>query len=597
MNTTIQILNAIAFTTIAVATASLWRRQRTVGLAWLTAAFGLLGAVIVVAIFLRPSTEAVHGGRLIAVKAIILVLVFYPFALYRFMTSLGPTSRRLDRAVVAGTVALTATTVALPFVPAPTDARPVWFATYVFGFSVVWLGTSVLTSVRLWVAGRGQPVVTRRRMQLLGAGSLTLGIAVLPSAASPDLDRTTPVGILISLLPLAAAAGFFLGVAPPLMLRAIWRRAEDPRISAVQAQLSSALTEGDVADALLPRVALLCGGVGSVLVSADHQVIGEIGFGPDSLAELHAALPPQPQPGQSISLPGGVIALGLASSWLAVRRPPYAPMFGGEEMIRLESLGVFIDLALDRVALFQSEREARQAVERAAAELESLVLGLSHDLRNPMVAISGFLDLLTSDPSIKSPSSEYLARVRSNTDFMQSLVNDLLDLSRVGRVQTETCAVDLGEVARHVVDSAGFSHHVTVVIDDLPTVQMNPVRARQLLDNLIGNSVKHAGRPDVTVRLASASNPDGSVTVEVADNGGGIAPEDRDRVFAVFERLAAARATPGSGVGLAMCRKIVDGVGASIRIADGAPGTRVLVEFPADVVVSSSAATLGRSVL
>lgn len=597
METAVQTLNAIAFTTIAVATASLWRRQRTVGLAWLTAAFGLLGAVIVVAIFLRPSTEAVHGGRLIAVKAIILVLVFYPFALYRFMTSLGPTSRRLDRAVVAGTVALTATTVALPFVPAPTDARPVWFATYVFGFSVVWLGTSVLTSVRLWVAGRGQPVVTRRRMQLLGAGSLTLGIAILPSAASPDLDRTTAVGFLISLLPLFAAAGFYLGVAPPLMLRAIWRRSEDPRISAVQAQLSSALTESDVANALLPRVALLCGGVGSVLLSRDHAIIGEMGFSAESLAQLRDSLPREAAPGVSVSLPGGVIALGLARSWLAVRRPPYAPMFGGEEMNRLEALGVFIDLALDRVALFQSERQARHAVEQASAELEALVLGLSHDLRNPMVAISGFIDLLDGDASVSGPAAEYLSRMRANTEYMQSLVNDLLDLSRIGRVQTEVSPVDLGEVAREVCESAGHAAPITLVVEDLPVVRMNPVRARQLLDNLIGNSVKHAGRPDVTVRLASASNPDGSVTVEVADNGGGIAPEDRDRVFAVFERLAAARATPGSGVGLAMCRKIVDGVGASIRIADGAPGTRVLVEFPADVVVSSSAATLGRSVL
>jgi signal transduction histidine kinase len=597
VNSTIQIINAVAFTTIALATALLWRRQRTVGLAWLTAAFGLLGAVIVAAIFLRPSTEAVHGGRLILTKIIIVVLVFYPFALYRFMTSLGPTSRRLDRAVTSGTVGLIVASLALPYVPAPTDARPPWFGLYVLGIAVVWLGTSVLTSARLWAAGRGQPVVTRRRMQLLGAGSLTLGLAVLPSAASPNLDRTTPIGILISLLPLLAAVGFYLGVAPPLMLRAIWRRSEDPRISAVQAQLSSALTEREVADALLPRVALLCGGVGSVLLARDHTVIGEMGFSPYALRELTAGLPPDPSPGQSISLPGGVIALGLASSWLAVRRPPYAPMFGGEEMNRLEALGVFIDLALDRVALFQSEREARQAVERASSELEALVLGLSHDLRNPMVAISGFLDLLQMDSTIAEPATEYLVRMRANTEFMQSLVNDLLDLSRIGRVQTEVADVDLGAVACEIGSASAFGEQVVVTVEELPVVRMNPVRARQLLTNLMNNSVKHAGRSDVSITLTGGRHPDGGATVEVTDNGPGIAPADRERAFAVFERLSASRTTPGSGVGLAMCRKIVDGVGGTIRVEDGSPGTRVVMEFPAEAVVANSAAELGRSAL
>jgi signal transduction histidine kinase len=148
---------------------------------------------------------------------------------------------------------------------------------------------------------------------------------------------------------------------------------------------------------------------------------------------------------------------------------------------------------------------------------------------------------------------------------MQRLINDLIELSRAGRASAEAVDVDLGEVARTVVDQAATAYPAArFAVQPLPTVPGDPVGFRQLLTNLVENAVRHGGRPDVTVTIAGGSHADGAVELTVADNGKGIPPEHRERVFGVFERLDGA--STGTGMGLAICRKIVELLGGTIAI-------------------------------
>ncbi|MBW3594186.1 MAG: PAS domain-containing protein [Actinobacteria bacterium] len=231
---------------------------------------------------------------------------------------------------------------------------------------------------------------------------------------------------------------------------------------------------------------------------------------------------------------------------------------------------------------FSRERLARVGVERANQELESFVYTVSHDLNSPLISVLGYIDLLEGDfgPQLPEEARFYLERVKASSAYMQSLIKDLLELSRVGRVQTEPDDVDLDLLIAEIANEVRARHpDVSVEVkQDLPDIHMNPLRARQLFANLIQNSVKYAKRPDVRIEVDAEPDGNGLITLSVADNGPGIAAENRERVFGVFERLDTAE--EGTGIGLAVCKRIVETSGGRIWIADSDVGTDVRVSVP-----------------
>lgn len=231
---------------------------------------------------------------------------------------------------------------------------------------------------------------------------------------------------------------------------------------------------------------------------------------------------------------------------------------------------------------FSRERLARVGVERANQELESFVYTVSHDLNSPLISVLGYIDLLETDFGTKLPDEGkfYLERVKASSSYMQSLIKSLLELSRVGRVQTEPADVDLDDLLEEITNELRAGHpDVAVEVEhDLPDIYMNPLRARQLFANLMQNSVKYAKRPDVRIEVGAESNGNGLVTLSVADNGPGIAAENRERVFGVFERLD--NAEEGTGIGLAVCKRIVETSGGRIWIADSDIGTDIRLSVP-----------------
>ena len=245
--------------------------------------------------------------------------------------------------------------------------------------------------------------------------------------------------------------------------------------------------------------------------------------------------------------------------------------------------------AADAVAAaYEAERAARIAFERTNEELESFVYSVSHDLKSPIISLLGYLDYLKLDFGDQLPEEalHYVARMSASASYMEALIQDLLELSRIGRVQTDPEEVDLADLVTEVVTELGVAHPMALVgLGPLPVLHANPLRVRQLVTNLIGNAMEHGGRPEVRVVVAGYDCSDGSVRVEVTDDGEGIPEEYRERVFGVFERLPRPGSPDGgTGIGLAICKKFMESIGGSVTAEARGGGATMVLTFPASVV-------------
>lgn len=210
----------------------------------------------------------------------------------------------------------------------------------------------------------------------------------------------------------------------------------------------------------------------------------------------------------------------------------------------------------------------RRVEERTAAlnesnkELEAFCYSVSHDLRSPLRSIDGFSQALLEDlgSSLDPEAADYLARIRAATQRMGTLIDDLLNLSRITRAQLVTKPVDLTAMARGVIDDCRMNHPdrvVDVVIAEGLRAHGDPRLLHQVLENLLGNAWKFTSkRPDARVEFGSTER-EGQIVYFVADNGAGFDPAYAQRLFGVFQRLHAMTEFPGTGVGLAIVDRIV----------------------------------------
>jgi|YelNatPaOPRAMG01_1025707.scaffolds.fasta_scaffold01755_6 PAS domain S-box-containing protein len=230
---------------------------------------------------------------------------------------------------------------------------------------------------------------------------------------------------------------------------------------------------------------------------------------------------------------------------------------------------------------------AKKAAElaRSNAELEQFAFMASHDLQEPLRKIQAFGDRLKSklDAIQLTDGREYLERMQSAAARMQTLINDLLTFSRVISASRPFVPVDLGAVAKDVLSDLEVRIEQTkavVEVGPLPTVDADPMQMRQLFQNLIGNALKFqppGNRPVVQIRsqVLQETTLDGNVRelceIQVQDNGIGFDEKYLDKIFAVFQRLHGRNEYEGTGVGLAVCRRITDRHGGTIT-ARSKPG-------------------------
>ena len=209
-------------------------------------------------------------------------------------------------------------------------------------------------------------------------------------------------------------------------------------------------------------------------------------------------------------------------------------------------------------------------LERSNADLEQFAYVASHDLSEPLRTVSGFVGLLAKryEGQLDAQADEYIRFAVEGVHRMRELIDDLLAYSRVGRTDQSLEAVDTGVLVAQIlrtlkpqIDSAGGE----VTVEPLPTVQGDEWQLRQLFQNLIANAVKFDGGQPPRVEVSAVREAAGW-RFAVRDHGVGVDERHADRIFKVFQRLHARDEYDGTGIGLAICRRVVDRRGGRIWV-------------------------------
>lgn len=222
-------------------------------------------------------------------------------------------------------------------------------------------------------------------------------------------------------------------------------------------------------------------------------------------------------------------------------------------------------------------QETNRSLERSNQELQDFAYVASHDLQEPLRKIQAFGNLLQEEfGEGLGEGKDYLDRMRNAASRMSVLIEDLLAFSRVTTKANPPVPVDMTVIAKEVLEDLEVRVEDCggkVTVGTLPTVLADALQMRQLLQNLIGNALKfqQPGLPPKVTLSATVNRKLGSCTIAVADNGIGFDEKYLDRIFSVFQRLHGKDAYQGTGIGLAICRKIVERHGGTIT-ATSQPG-------------------------
>ena len=261
--------------------------------------------------------------------------------------------------------------------------------------------------------------------------------------------------------------------------------------------------------------------------------------------------------------------------------------FSRVDTTALQTMADQIANAIDNARLFAERSALIQELETRNTELERFTYTVSHDLRSPLVTIRGFLGYLRQDV-VSGDLTRFdkdISRIANAVDKMQTLLNDLLELSRIGRIITTLKDIPFREVVDESVNLlSGVLEECKVVLqiqENLPTVHGDPTRLIEIMQNLISNAAKFMGnQPQPGIEIGTRGlDSDGKPVLFVRDNGIGIEPEYHERIFGLFNRLNPE--IEGTGIGLTLVKRIVEVHGGRIWLeSQPGEGTTFLFTLP-----------------
>ena len=276
------------------------------------------------------------------------------------------------------------------------------------------------------------------------------------------------------------------------------------------------------------------------------------------------------------------VAAGDVSRHVTVRGPREISALARDvEAMRRALVAETASIEAARVELEEAGRE----LERSNSDLEQFAYVASHDLQEPLRKVTSFCQLLQRryGGELDERADQYIEFAVDGAKRMQVLINDLLAFSRVGRTDGTAEVLDAGLILDRAAENlAGALEESggTITHDPLPRVRAEPALLATVFQNLLGNAVKFRGEDPPRVHV-SAVRDGRRWLLRFADNGLGIEHEYADRIFTIFQRLHGRSAYPGTGIGLAMCRKIVEHHGGSIWLEDTPPpGSTFVVALP-----------------
>ena len=242
-----------------------------------------------------------------------------------------------------------------------------------------------------------------------------------------------------------------------------------------------------------------------------------------------------------------------------------------------------LEAAVERLRQEITQRQAAELalrhtaaeLKRSNAELEQFAYVASHDLQEPLRAVAGYVRLLQRrfPDKVDAKAQEYIQGACEGAVRMEQEILDLLTLSRVGGGGLRLAPIDLAEPLKQALQHLQFSVRTAkakVTSDPMPTLPVDSVQVTQVFQNLVGNALKFRGENPPEVHVGAREEP-GEWVFSVRDNGIGIDPQYFQRIFQVFQRLHTRKTHPGSGIGLTICKKVVEQHGGRIWV-ESRPG-------------------------
>lgn len=485
-----------------------------------------------------------------------------------------------------------------PTVPARRQAISSW-----------WLGSvdvEALTAAALAATDRNDLGLT------LTDGATVLASAGDPSFASRDADLEVPprswtlsVGAVSGPAPPATAVtvvGVGLVLAVGVVALSWWsdrRRQQLHRAHReIEAQLRLVTEIGPVVQQsleladVLPTVALRLmddlglAGVACALVGDHGRPVDlfAVGAPVDSDTPVRLSVPERVEEGQTLAL-----SLQRGGRSVGVLRVIADRSLGGAPLRSLSAVADLATAAIINARLFEQQQEAVGRLQQVD-ELKTVFLGTaSHELRTPVTAIVGFARLLTEgwDGFTDDERRQYTERISRNAHALDRLVQDLLDFARLerGGLRTGSEPVDLARVIPQAVrgiEPAHPEHRLEVSVDGSAVILGDRSGVERILNNLVSNATKYSPSGS-TVAVAVRGTSD-QVELTVDDQGPGVAPADRERIFSRFFRGAGEEVvrTRGAGIGLSVVQEFVEQMDGEIRVVDSpSGGARFVVRFPA----------------
>ncbi|MFN2463369.1 MAG: ATP-binding protein [Candidatus Dormibacteria bacterium] len=466
-----------------------------------------------------------------------------------------------------------------------------------------WAGCVAESIWRLWAVSTSRPVLQRARLRAVALAYAGIAVITTVETLAFAASSTPGLQLVLALFSLMLVPVLFVAFAPPAWLRYVWRQREEQAYGAVMRDLLGVASDREaLAGRSLEWAIRLVGGGGGIMVGPDGALLARQDVDQAQAESLRSALlesaervavSPLDPTRRAILLPART---DRGTGGLAVVSGTFSPVFGKDEMARLQHHVAASTAALERATLEQSlrrreeevrvlnkelERRVRIRTEQLEAsnhELEAFSYTVSHDLRAPLRAVDGFARILLEEYEADLPEEgkRYLRLVGSNAEDMGKLIDALLTFSRMSRAPLRRQEVSPSQVARDSVRvlEAGLSgRQVEFRVEEMPRVQSDPVLLQEVFSNLIGNAIKFSrDRPQALVEVGSSpAEGDGPPVFYVRDNGVGFDMRYVDKIFGVFQRLHRSQDFEGTGAGLAIVQRIINRHGGKVW-ADAIPG-------------------------
>jgi signal transduction histidine kinase len=526
----------------------------------------------------------------VVTATIVMLALALPYLLLRLVSDFSRVPWPLLRGAEAGLVI-----VALAYLLAPAPAAPA-LSLAVVAYFVLVAGYCAIAFIRSALRSTG---VTRRRMSAVAAGTLFLGadVVMAGSASLTPADVASVLSAIGQLLGLCSGIAYFVGFAPPRILRRAWQEPELREFLQRAASLPRLPTTAVIVDALETGAANTLGARAAIGLfdpakdvlrfNDPHTVLpNEVGrsrflvwrvfesqraeYFPDA-ARAHPELASAYQRGGIASLLIAPISAGeqrLGALEVYTDRPP---VFSEDDLSLTQLFADQAAVILESRALIDEAARVR-AHEEAARLKEDFISAAAHDLKTPLttlVAQAQFLERRAEANPAAPADLSGIKRIVREGRRLSALVIELLDAARLeqGRLVGEREPVDLVELARNVAIRDDYQGRRIKVSAEAPVVgSYDPRRIGQVIENLVENAVKYS--PDTSEIRIGVAQQNGQARIDVSDQGIGIPPEDLPQIFDRFHRASNVddRRFAGMGLGLFICKGIVEQHGGRIWV-------------------------------